>query len=323
MPATRAKIQFKSALQSSSVKLGLSVFLAYAGSLHGTWALDDSAIGQFASIKSVINLRLGYRKIAYLTFLINRWINPEDPLNYRVLNILIHIMNSVLVYVVAWVTLRLPGWKEKYGGHGYPVALISATVFALHPININAVAYIVQRMTSLSAMFVLLALLSYIVARTCSGKGRAAVFYAVTLICIFLGVFSKENAVLAVPLIMLYDYVFLMRFDAKEVLRKKYAGLAIGVFSLAVLGILLRFYKPIFGISGLFLKMNQPIMNTGWTASDVYWTPLQHILTEFRVVGRYLFLLILPLPRFLVFDWWGFLFRPALPNQYQRCSRWL
>lgn len=286
--------------------LGLSVFLAYAGSLHGTWALDDSAIGQFASIKSVINLRLGYRKIAYLTFLINRWINPEDPLNYRVLNILIHIMNSVLVYVVAWVTLRLPGWKEKYGGHGYPVALISATVFALHPININAVAYIVQRMTSLSAMFVLLALLSYIVARTCSGKGRAAVFYAVTLICIFLGVFSKENAVLAVPLIMLYDYVFLMRFDAKEVLRKKYAGLAIGVFSLAVLGILLRFYKPIFGISGLFLKMNQPIMNTGWTASDVYWTPLQHILTEFRVVGRYLFLLILPLPRFLVFDWWGF-----------------
>lgn len=41
-------------------------------------------------------------------------------------------------------------------------------------------------------------------------------------------------------------------------------------------------------------------------ASDVYWTPLQHILTKFRVVGRYLFLLILPLPRFLVFDWWGF-----------------
>jgi tetratricopeptide (TPR) repeat protein len=38
----------------------------------------------------------------------------------------------------------------------------------------------------------------------------------------------------------------------------------------------------------------------------VYWSPLEHILTEFRVISRYLFLFVLPLPRFLVFDWDGF-----------------
>lgn len=35
-----------------------SVFLAYSGSLHGTWALDDSAIGQFRSIRSVLSSRV-------------------------------------------------------------------------------------------------------------------------------------------------------------------------------------------------------------------------------------------------------------------------
>jgi protein O-mannosyl-transferase len=286
--------------------LGLSVFLAYAGSLHGTWALDDSAIGQFASIDRVLNLRLGFRKIAYLSFLINRWINPADPLNYRILNILIHIVNSVLVYIIALVTLRLPGWKEKYGAHRFAVALVSASVFALHPININAVAYIVQRMASLSAMFVLLALLSYIFARTSPARGRAAGLYFVTIACIFLGIFSKENAVAAVPLLLLYEYVFLARFTVKGLLKKRHSGVVIGVFLLTVAGILLKFHHTVFGIGGLFLKMNQPIPHAGWTAIDVYWTPLQHVLTEFRVVGRYLFLMLLPLPRFLVFDWWGF-----------------
>ena len=286
--------------------LGLSVFLAYAGSLHGTWALDDSAIGQFASIERVLNLRLGFRKITGLSFLLNRWIDPSDPLNYRILNILIHVVNSVLVYLIALVTLRLPGWKEKYGTHSFPVALVSASVFALHPININAVAYIIQRMASLSAMFVLLALLSYIFARTSPGRGRAAVLYVITIACIFLGIFSKENAVAAVPLLMLYEYVFFARFTVKGLLKKRYSGVVLGVFLLAGAGIFLKFYHTVFGIAGLFLKINQPIPRTGWTAIDVYWTPLQHVLTEFRVVGRYLFLMLLPLPRFLVFDWWGF-----------------
>jgi tetratricopeptide (TPR) repeat protein len=59
-------------------------------------------------------------------------------------------------------------------------------------------------------------------------------------------------------------------------------------------------------MAGVFLQMNLPVTDQGWTAVDVYWTPLQHILTEFRVIGRYLSLLVLPLPGRLVFDYWGY-----------------
>src|SRR5512139_3520808 len=181
--------------------LFLTTFLAYSSSLNGTWALDDGFIGQFQNISSVLNLRLGYRKIAYLTFQVNKLIDPLHPLNYRLLNILIHIVNAMLVYRLAFLTLRLPGLRDGYGRYAYAVSLVSAAMFALHPININAVTYIIQRMASLATMFALLAVLSYISARTSASMARSTGFYVAAAVFVFLAIFSKENGIMAVPLI--------------------------------------------------------------------------------------------------------------------------
>ncbi|MHB8881370.1 MAG: tetratricopeptide repeat protein [Thermodesulfovibrionales bacterium] len=285
--------------------LAVSVFLAYVNSLNGTWALDDTAIGKYANIESNLNFRLGYRKIAYLSFLLNKWINPFSAVNYRVTNIILHIANALLVYWIAFATLRLPQMKERFGRYSYPVALITATVFALHPVNINAVAYIVQRMTSLATLFVFLALLSYVYGRTAAGRLRAVSLYCASAVFVFLGIFSKENAVMALPLILLYDHFFISGFSIKGLTRRIVAGLAAGVLVLAVSLPFLNAFKVAGDLFGVFLRMNQQIPPNGWTAVDVYWTPLQHIMTEFRVVGRYLVLLVMPLPDLFVFDRWG------------------
>lgn len=286
--------------------LACATFLAYAVALKGTWAFDDIAIGQYASIDSALNLNIGYRKIAYLSFLVNRWIDPVSPVNYRITNILIHICNALLVYVLALKTMRLPAWKEKYGKYAYGAAFLSATIFALHPININAVSYIVQRMTSLASMFVLLSLLGYIFARTSGGGYRAFALYTAALVFILCGIFSKENAVIAVPLIGLYDVVFFSGFGRKKYLVNMGVGLAIGLLALAASSLFLHFDKALIDIAAVLFHPDRRIPDLGWTATDVYWTPAEHIFTEFRVVGRYLFLLLVPLPRFLVFDWWSF-----------------
>jgi protein O-mannosyl-transferase len=285
--------------------LGVSILLSYSSSFHGTWALDDSSIGQFTSIEKVIDQRHGYRIVALLSFAINGWINPLDPFNYRILNIIIHFINSALVYLIVLRTLKLPGIADRYGVYAFPAALVSAAIFALHPININAVAYIIQRMTSLSAMFVLLSLQSYISARLSVSRFKSVVFYLLSLSCLILGALSKENAIMGVPLILLYDYVFIMKFQTGRLnMRQLAAGIA-GILLLVITAVLLNLERAA-SILGMFLKLNQPIEGSGWTAVDIYWTPLQHILTEFRVIGRYFFLLLFPLPEFLVFDWWGF-----------------
>ncbi|MGC2063321.1 MAG: tetratricopeptide repeat protein [Thermodesulfovibrionales bacterium] len=286
--------------------LSAAVFLAYSNSLTGTWALDDTAIGQYASIEKSLDLRLGYRQVAYASFLINKWINPLDPVNYRTLNIAIHIVNSALVYWLAFITLRLPGMRERFSRYAYPVAVLSSLVFALHPVNINAVSYIVQRMASLAAMFSLLALISYIYGRTVASGIPAVSLYILSAVFVFMGIFSKENAVMAMPLIVLYDYFFIARFEQNGLCRKVVFAALGALLLLGAVSVFLNLHKVIGKMAGVLWNMNQPVPATGWTAVDVYWTPQQHILTEFRVIARYLSLLALPLPSRLVFDYWGY-----------------
>ncbi len=287
--------------------LAAAVFLAYANSLTGTWALDDSAIGQFASIEKSLDLRLGYRKLAYVSFLINKWINPLDPVNYRIMNIAIHVLNAALVYWLAFLTLRLPGMRERFSRYAFPVAALSSVVFALHPININAVSYIVQRMASLAALFSLLALISYIYGRRPAASGTsAAFFYMLSAVFVFMGIFSKENAIMAMPLIVLYDYFFIARFEEHGAGRKTVFVVLGGLLLLGAVTVFLDLHKVVGEMAGVLLGMNRVVPEKPWTAVDVYWTPLQHILTEFRVICRYLSLIALPLPGRMVFDYWGF-----------------
>jgi tetratricopeptide (TPR) repeat protein len=294
----------------------IAVFLAYSNSLNGTWAMDDVVANRPVGINDLQDLA-GFRKISSLTFLINQRIAPFNPMSFRLFNILIHMLNVLLVYLLTYRTTAL--WENRSQSEKpdnttprdpsslpFSAALLSSVVFALHPININAVAYIVQRMASLSTFFILLSLLSYISAHRSSIRAKAVLLYLASGISIIAGIFSKENGVMAIPLILLYDYVFLCRFHIRHFLQKLSIIAVIGIASFGVATYFLNLHLVFLELSGLLLNPGQPLSGKDWTAVDVFWTPGQHILTEFRVLSRYLFLLLLPLPKFLAFDRWGY-----------------
>ena len=266
---------------------------------------------------------VGFRKVAYLTFLLNQAMMPFTPANFRLFNILIHLLNAVLVYVIAYKTISLcpalimrrdtplnhPIVREELTGGGNPAfysAILSSVLFALHPININAVAYIVQRMAALAAFFSLLSLLSYIYARLSGSKVKAILLYLLSSIFLITGIFSKENAVVTIPLILLYDYVFLSKFYFALFKKRIFVIACIGIVSIILASYFLKLHYTVIDIVSFFLHPNTALPERGWMAVDVYWTPLQHILTECRVVSRYLMLIFIPIPKLLVFDWWGF-----------------
>lgn len=295
----------------------ISVLLAYSNSINGTWAMDDILANKAVGIKDLQDF-VGARKVTYLTFLLNQYIAPFSPANFRLFNILIHIMNSVLVYVIAYKTIVLAGQtkagdKDKYlsntinnENRAFYAALLSSVIFALHPININAVAYIVQRMASLATLFALLALLCYIIAAQSSSRSKTVSFYILSCASMIAGIFSKENAVMVIPLIFIYDYVFISRFKGRLFIKKFYIVFSLGIAGAAIAAYSLSFHYLLKELFNFFINYNQPLTDRVWTAVDVYWTPLQHILTAFRVVSRYILLIFAPLPQFLVFDWWGF-----------------
>lgn len=305
--------------------LGILISIAYSPSLKGSLALDDTKIISARAVTADnFPPLLRYRSISYITFYLNRLIGEPFELNVRLTNILIHFINSFLIYMLALITLRLKLSKDEIASsrsfgirndmrgafleqrYKFFAAATCAFIFALHPININAVAYIVQRMASLATLFVLLSLISYIYASLSEKKTKKWIFYSLSAVSLIFGIFSKENAVMGIPLILLYDYVFLSKLNTRLFLRKTLPAASISTALLIIVSISLNFHKTIFELLGIFFNLNQPFAHRGWISTDVSWTPLQHILTEFRVVSRYVFLIFVPLPKFLVFDWWGY-----------------
>lgn len=295
-----------------------SISLAYSNSINGTWAMDDILANKAVGIKDIYDL-IGARKVSYLTFLLNQYIAPFSPANFRIFNILIHIFNSALVYLIALKTIRLvPADAEQQDrakdaplsqnreNLAFYTALISSIIFALHPININAVAYIVQRMASLATLFVMLALLCYISAAQSRDRFKTVSFYILSFASIIAGIFSKENAIMAIPLLFIYDYVFISKFKGRLVIKKFLFIFGTGLAGIALSSYFLSFHLILRDIFNIFINYNQPLTERVWTAVDVYWTPLQHVLTAFRIVSKYIFLIFAPLPQLLVFDWWGF-----------------
>lgn len=285
----------------------LATFLVYAPSLDGTWAMDDRIVAenQRPSGEALIGQTV-IRRVTNMSFRINQAIDPNSPVNYRVVNVAIHLLTAFALYWLAWKTVRLPRFAGRLDDDASWIAALSAAVFALHPININAVAYIIQRAAALAALFTLLAVLAHIYASFATRRWSRVVLRALTGVCVLLAIFSKENGVLAVPLLLLYDGFFLDVTAGRQKLRRLALLALVGAVSLVVADQLMGLRATAANVLRVYVRYNQPVPPVGWTAVDADWTPVQHVLTAARVIMRYLAVIVVPLPRFLVFDWLGF-----------------
>ncbi len=104
------------------------------------------------------------RPLAYLSFALNHYFaGGFDPFAFKATNLAIHLLNSLLVAALAW---RLgAGALANQPGRRRGFALLAAAIFALHPLALSPVLYVVQRMASLSTLFVLASVLCLLRAR--------------------------------------------------------------------------------------------------------------------------------------------------------------
>src|SRR4030042_7169416 len=83
------------------------------------------------------------RYVGYLTFALNYQIHGFDVLGYHIVNVTLHILNAVLVYLLVHLTFKTPFLKEApLRNHSSQVALFSALLFVSHPVQTEAVTYI-------------------------------------------------------------------------------------------------------------------------------------------------------------------------------------
>ena len=225
------------------------------------------------------------RPVSNISFALNYLAGGYDVKGYHLVNILIHIANGVLVYFLALNLLQ----RNRTLAHGKPAserrlrlaALFAAVIFIAHPVQIQTVTYIVQRMTSMATMFYLMSLLCYLFGRQRKDRFGRGAYWLAALASWLLALGSKEIAATLPAVIVLVEYFF---FRDRE---KMWPGISRGYlfFALAASAGVVLFYlglEPAATISGQY--------------ADRDFTPVERMLTELRVLVFYLSLVLFPYP---------------------------
>jgi len=284
--------------------VGLAV---YSNTFHVPFQFDDPSnisgkpyvkdIGRFFD-PSDFNADSSYimRRVVYFTFAVNYWLHRTDVAGYHIVNITIHLINAFLVYFLVILTFRTPyfrgrgsGTRNEETGPSF-IALFTALLFVSHPIQTQAVTYIVQRLASLATLFYLLSLVMYIRSRLASQKAGKLTGYVFSLLSAVLAMESKEIAFTLPVVIALYEFMFFTGAVKKRVLS------------------LIPFLLTMLIIPMQLTGLGKPTGDVIGDVSDAMrvGTPLSrwdYLFTQFRVIVTYIRLLFFPLNQNLDYDY--------------------
>lgn len=288
-------VQNKPAVHLFAITVLLAVTtLVYSNSFQGEFTLDDfvnihnsHGIRSFQpTIDGIISAATdepnGGRWLANLSFAINFYLHGENIWGYHLVNLFVHLAGTVVLYFLCLSTLNLPIVNKQFIRKN-EIAFIATLLWAVHPLQTNGVTYIVQRMTSMAALFYLTSLLCYIKGRLIPHFCTRQLFlFIASLLFWCLAITSKENAYMLPVIILAYEIFFLSREN------KIYTSKKIGLWITAVTAVIL-FIAVLFLGKNIYAHIFEIYKYRDFTMGE-------RLLTESRVIFLYLSLIALPLP---------------------------
>lgn len=255
------------------------------------------------------------RFLGYLTVALNYRVGGLDVTGYHIFNLAVHLAGACLVYTLVRLTLRTPFFEERGTGPGGPeggapgmrdpagpmvltprdcIPLFAALLFVVHPVQTQAVTYIIQRLASLATMFYLLSLVLYARARlssiTASGMPVRAAYLLGSLLAAALAMKTKEIAFTLPIVVLLYECFFFGMPTRKRMLMVLPVLLTLLIIPLSLLQ----------GDRSIEKLLSDVTANT---RLDTDIPRLHYLYTQFRVLVTYLRLLILPFNQNLDYDY--------------------
>ena len=275
-------------------------FLLYQKGLYGDYVFDDGVNILENQKIAITSLDITYlqaawgsgdagplgRPITMLSFALNHYFTGFDPFYFKLTNLFIHLINGLLVFIIS---LKLFQWlshqyqKISLQSAAYLACLVSL-IWLIHPLNLTSVLYVVQRMTSLSALFGLLAVAIYCVWRTRTITGLNTIIASCGVaLSLLASMLSKESGILFIPLIY---WVELIVFQAKNLQFQPIYFKKIKLIHILWGGVI---------AAGLiFLYLLPPYLNPANFARRDF-SLLERLLTESRVIFYYLKMTFYPL----------------------------
>ncbi len=262
-------------------------FIAYAKSFFADFQFDDyKAIVENPLIKHLDLPLLWHqyttRFLTNLTFALNYFLGGLHVFGWHLANNLIHVANAFWVYLLVFITFETPKLKARFSlQETYLIAFFSSLVFLLHPIQTQAVTYIVQRATLLCAFFYFGAVYFYARARL---KNRTR-DYLWAMAFSFLGILTKP-VIITLPLIVVLYSIFF--FGTSERTGKSRIFFFLFVFALSIFVPLVLLGQRLMGVAA---RSFEGISST------------HYLLTQFNVIVTYIGLWLLPVNQNIDYDY--------------------
>lgn len=220
------------------------------------------------------------RPIANISFALNYYFDRYNVIGYHVVNIMIHIVNGILLYFLTKTTLSLSSLRARDKPYSR-IAFFTALIWLVHPIQIQSVTYVVQRMNSMSAMFFTLSLLLYVKGRLVGENQKRWPWFAGCGFAWILALGSKQIAASLPFFILLYEWYFFQNRSMSWLKKKLPYVIGLCIF----LGIIVFAYEGLNPVHSIL---------SGYACRD--FTLTERVLTQFRVVVYYISLLVYPHP---------------------------
>jgi tetratricopeptide (TPR) repeat protein len=289
-PVDRSAIRWQ-ILAAAAVLVMLGV--AYGGTLHHSFHFDDyniivnnDRLFQF-DLPTIISSNY-FRPVLFVTFALNYHFGGPDPFGYHLVNLGLHLLNMALVFYLISVLVGVVNRGAGDTGQGwqaiprfYP-ALLGAAIFGLHPLQTESVTYIASRSSVLCTTFILLTVVAFLAARIEAENGplplgRRIAWLGLATVSFVLGVATKELGICAPLILLLLEYLFFSRGTSlagktRNIVRYHLPFLALIIFGAGLrLAFMFRLHNP-----------------------AEFRSPWHNLLSQFRVVVRYMVMMFLP-----------------------------
>ena len=268
--------------------LGLA---AYAGALGGEFVYDDARlvqnnlyIKQWAHLGRIFTEDIGagagsiynhynfYRPLQMLSYMVDHTLWGREPFGYHLTSVLCHVAAALAFFVFACMVTG-----DRRAGFA------AAALYVVHPVHVEAVAYIAGRADSLVAFFMLVCLIMYL-KHLASGRTAA---YLISLAAFVAACMSKEYALITPAFIALYHYAF----------RKAWRW---------------RAFAPFLGILAAYLLLRATVFNFPVVGRPQHGALFERLPGMFIAYFEYIRLIVLPVG--LHMEYGSSLFRLAEPR---------
>lgn len=282
----------------------------YSNTFHVPFVFDDeSGIYKNITIRdagyitkaSLPEIVSSSRPVGQMTFTLNYALNGLDVFGYHIMNLLIHLGCGILVYRLVVLILKTRNFAQHFqkpDGRVINVpgviALFAALLFVSHPIQTQAVTYIVQRFTSLCTFFYLMSFVLYVQSRLSASLNCRYTLYMISIIIAILAMKTKEIAFTLPLMVILCEFMFFRGEIRKRIIYLIPLTLTMIIIPLSlIIGIQ---GSPSAEIGGIIDGMTK-----GASLNSI--SQLDYLNTQFRVIVTYIRLLFLPVNQNLDYDY--------------------